>query len=321
MIGLSRSRVGRSRPRGRFGRTWAGAIAVAILSVGVGATAQASDGRVVRGAVAIDGYQRTYRLLVPHLAPGERFAGTVVVLHGGGSREAGATLAASVGFDAEATRHRLIAVYPDGRGGAFHAGHCCGTRSTRGDDVRFVMRLVAAVHRRYAVDARRTFATGFSNGAFLAYRLACQRSRRFLGVAAVAGSEVLRRCRPDRPVSVLHIHGREDHRVRFDGATLGRPWVPGAIELARRWRTRDRCPPGTTQRLRTPQLLVSQADGCRDGTQVRLVALENLGHTWPGADAAYGEPSPYNATAEIGRFFAGLPPRPAEIRRVHRKSE
>jgi polyhydroxybutyrate depolymerase len=164
--------------------------------------------------------------------------------------------------------------------------------------------------RRYPVDARRTFATGFSNGAFLAYRLACQQSGRFLGVASVAGTEVLRRCRPKRPVSVLHIHGRDDRRVRFEGAILGRPWVPGALELARRWRVRNHCPSGRTQTQRSLELLVSRTTGCRHDAQVQLVAIENFGHAWPGASAPYGEPSTYNATSEIGRFFASLTRRP-----------
>jgi poly(3-hydroxybutyrate) depolymerase len=63
-------------------------------------------------------------------------------------------------------------------------------------------------------------------------------------------------------------------------------------------------------------MLISQATGCRAGTQVRLVALEHFGHAWPAGDAPYGEPSAYDATAEIGRFFAGL-----RIRRDYRQSE
>jgi poly(3-hydroxybutyrate) depolymerase len=183
----------------RLGRASVVAFALAsasLHSVAAHASALTSDGDVVQGAVKVDGYQRGYRLFVPRLAAGERYAGTVVVLHGGGSRESGASIARSVGFDAEAAGRRLIAVYPDARGGRFHAGHCCGRRPTRGDDVRFVVRLLDRVQRRFPVDARRTFATGFSNGAFLAYRLACQQSNRFLGVASVGGTEVLRRAGP-----------------------------------------------------------------------------------------------------------------------------
>ncbi len=194
--------------------------------------AQSPDGSVVQATVQVDGQQRSYRLFRPRLRPGERYAGTAVVLHGGGRRESGASIASSVDFDAQATTGRLIAVYPDARGGRFHAGHCCGSRPARGDDVRFVVHLLALVQRRYRVDARRTFAAGFSNGAFLAYRLACQQSGRFLGVASVGGTEVLRRCRPDRPVSVLHIHGRDDRTVRFAGGILGRPWIPAASSPA-----------------------------------------------------------------------------------------
>jgi polyhydroxybutyrate depolymerase len=283
-------------------------IALASLAAGADghAAVQTSDGSVVRGAVEVDGQRRTYRLFVPRLTAGERYAGTVVVLHGGGRGESGATIATSVAFDAEAAGRRLIAVYPDAHGGRFHAGHCCGVRPTRGDDVRFVVRLVGLVQRRYTVEARRTFATGFSNGAFLAYRLACQQAHRFAAVASVGGTEVLRRCRPARPVSVLHVHGRDDRRVRFEGGILGHPWTPGALELVRRWRVRDRCPPGRTRTQRSPQLLISRTSGCRRGTQVQLVVLASFAHAWPGADPPYGRPSIYDATSEIGGFFAGV---------------
>ena len=299
-------------PRGQLARASAVAIVLAPLPAVARSdvAAQPPDGSVLQTTVKVDGQQRSYRLFHPRLRPGERYAGTVVMLHGGGRRESGASIASSVGFDAQAAAGRLIAIYPDARGGRFHAGHCCGSRAARGDDVRFVVRLLDLVQRRYRVDARRTFAAGFSNGAFLAYRLACQQSGRFLGVASVGGTEVLRRCQPDRPVSVLHIHGRDDRRVRFAGGILGRPWIPGALELARRWRVRNHCPRGRTQTQRSPELLISRTPGCRHATQVQLVALEDFGHAWPSAGAPYGEPSAYNASAEIGRFFAGLRRRP-----------
>lgn len=289
-------------------------LAVAVLAglpaAGPGhAAAPATDGSVVAGRMTVDGAQRTYRLFVPRLPAGERYAATVVVLHGGGPRESGAKIAQGSRFDAEATARRMIAVYPDALGGRFHAGHCCGDRPTRGDDVRFVLKLLDRVQRRYPVDARRTFATGFSTGAFMAYRLACQQSDRFLGVAPVAGTELLRRCRPARPVSVLHIHGREDPSVHFDGGILGAPWVRGAREVAARWRVRNHCPAGRTQVQRTPELKISRTTGCRAGTEVQLVALAGFGHGWPGGEPPYGDPSAYNATSEIGGFFAGLRPR------------
>jgi polyhydroxybutyrate depolymerase len=176
--------------------------------------------------------------------------------------------------------------------------------------VRFVVRLAALLARRYRLDARRTFATGFSNGAFLAYRLACQQSRLFLGIASVAGTQVLRRCRPRQPVSVLHIHGRDDHPTRFEGGILGRPWIPGALEVVARWRTRNGCRAGSTRTLRGAGLLVSRTTGCRQRSEVQLVALEDFGHAWPGAPGSYGAPSAYDATREIGRFFGELRPRP-----------
>ena len=67
-------------------------------------------------------------------------------------------------------------VYPDGLNRAWNAGGgCCGTPGSSGvDDVGFVESAGrGAVRRDVAVDARRIYVTGISNGGMMAYRLAC----------------------------------------------------------------------------------------------------------------------------------------------------
>jgi polyhydroxybutyrate depolymerase len=284
-----------------FRTTASAAFAVAALLLSA-VPAGAADHR--RGSIRVDGVERTYGLTVPARPPSGRYAGIVVVLHGGGTRETGERIRQAVGFDAAAERHGWIALYPDARGGRFHAGACCGTRPSRTDDVRLVKRLVKRVRRHHRVRADRVFATGFSNGGFLAYRLAC-RTRLLTAVAGVATTELIRRCRPPRPVSVLHVHARDDDTVRFEGRAAFKEWTLGAFALAERWRRRNRCPEGTTTREETGALLVTETAGCRRGTRVRLAVPTTGGHAWPGALPDYGPGSDaLDATAEIATFFA-----------------
>ena len=87
------------------------------------------------------------------------------------------------------------------------------------DDVDYLRALVSAIATRFRVDASRVFALGHSNGAAMAYRLACEAADTFAGVVAIAGSRVPARygCVPTRPVRLLHVHGTADDNVLYAG--------------------------------------------------------------------------------------------------------
>lgn len=74
-------------------------------------------------------------------------------------------------------------------GGAINGYNCVsGNACNNGvDDMAYVRALVGAVGTQLSVDAKRVFAAGFSNGAALTQRLACQRSDVFAAVAASLG--------------------------------------------------------------------------------------------------------------------------------------
>src|SRR5207244_2426435 len=81
-------------------------------------------------------------------------------------------------------REGAIVVFPNGttrfdsgRLATWNAGDCCAGAVKRGaDDVGFIRAVVADVQKRWSVDKRRVYATGMSNGAMMAYRLACSTS-------------------------------------------------------------------------------------------------------------------------------------------------
>lgn len=284
-------------------------VAVVVATAGpalVSGSAHASERS--RGVMRVDDHKRTYSLFVPSRAPRmAAYDGVVVALHPGGRRENGRRMEEAVDLNDQARRHGWIVIYPDALGGRFHAGECCGRRSSRTDDIRFVERLVQSAKRRYPIRRGRVFATGFSNGGFLVYRLACQ-TRLLTAVAAVAATELTRPCRPQRPVSIMHIHARDDRTVRFAGGTY-RKWAKGALGLVAQWRSRNDCPNGRTTRQRSPDLLISTTSGCSKRSRVVLVAPTRGGHAWPGAHPSYGPGAAgLDATGLIADFFSRTRP-------------
>lgn len=238
------------------------------------------------------GLTRTYLVHLPAGYDGKTALPLVLVLHGGGGDGAGT--ARLTGFSDVADREGFIVAYPDGVDRNWRDGReVVGQPEV--DDVGFLSALVEHLGRTYAVDPRRIYATGISNGALMSYTLACERAALFAAVGPVAGSmpEPLGpRCRPARPISIVQIHGTEDRFVPWDGGFViggrrGRVLsVPDTIAL---WAGLDGCPtaPRTVQepdRDRGDGTRVRRTGWgpCRDGTEVALYTVEGGGHTWPG---------------------------------------
>jgi polyhydroxybutyrate depolymerase len=276
------------------------ALVASVLALLAPSAGAAPGGSVLRGSLAVGGLTRTYRVFVPS-APMKK-APVVFVFHGGSGTGAG--VAAQTGFDAVAENKGFIAVYPDGIGRTWNAGLCCGASDRLDiDDVGFVTALLDRVERRYAIDRRRVYATGISNGGLFSYVLACRLPGRIAAVAPVAAT-LDTACAPSSPVSVLHVHGLDDQNIPFAGGVGPRgvtrvDWPPVRAGIDR-WRALDRCPSAGRTSIDGP-VTTSSWLPCRRGTEVRLVTIAGVGHTWPT--------EPYDAVPQIWRFFAAHPKR------------
>jgi polyhydroxybutyrate depolymerase len=114
------------------------------------------------------------------------------------------------------------------------------------DDAGYLNRLLDTLLADYPVDPQRIYIYGYSNGAFMAYRMACDYAERFAGIVAGAGATFsnAERCAPSVPVSVLHFHSITDEMILFNGGNLfpGFPTdYPGAIETIERWAGYNGC--------------------------------------------------------------------------------
>lgn len=254
--------------------------------------------------VTVAGMQREVRLYRPaHLSvPGA----VVVVLHGGGGSAASAE--AAYGWDRAAEEHGFVVAYPESDRASWNAGTCCGQASARNvDDVGFVVGVAQQVAREVSADPARTYLTGFSNGAMLSYRIACETGGVFAAVAPVSGTQLVP-CADPRPVSLLAIHGTADTSVPYQGGPgegVGDVDGPSAPSVNQRWRDIDRCDAPTEE---TSGVITRSSANCPEGRTVELITIAGGGHHWPGSVASGRNPSnaassSVDATEEIWAFF------------------
>lgn len=274
-------------------------------------------------AVDVNGQSRTYVVHVPRGADADKPMPLLLVLHGGGgnARE----MERLTGMSDLADRKGFLVVYPNGTGPiakerllTWNAGNCCGYALDHNmDDTAFLRRLIGKIQTERKVDSRRIFATGFSNGAGMAYRAGCGMSDILAGIAPVSGALSVDACAPRTPLSVIAFNGTADKHVPYSGGKPERqldrkhPRTDKSVAFAISfWKERDGCP-ASADRTQTGSIAREGYGPCRDGTAVELITIKGGGHAWPGGEkwAAWAdEPTrEIYANEAMWEFFAGHP--------------
>jgi polyhydroxybutyrate depolymerase len=247
--------------------------------------------------VEVEGVRRSYLVHVPPRYDPATATPVVLAFHGGAANAD--NMVVFSGLNEKADQAGFVVVYPAGSGRlqrllTFNAGNCCGHAAAANvDDVAFTRALLDDLAKVVNVDQRRVFATGMSNGAMMAYRLASELSDRIAAIAPVSGPMGTKECHPGRPVPVMHFHGDADEFAPFSGGKGRGPsgtdfysvqhsidaWVEanGCDTTPTVTRLADRQDDGTTVRR------VTYGSG-KAGAEVVLVVVEGGGHTWPGRD-------------------------------------
>lgn len=205
-------------------------------------------------------------------------------------------------MDATSEARGFIVAYPSGIAASWNAGQCCGTAWLDAvDDIQLVKDLIAKVSEEYCIDPKRIYATGMSNGGFIAHRIGCELADTIAAIAPVAGvlGVAPGACNPSRPMPVLHFHGTSDPLVPYGGGypvlkldmagTLNFRSVKDTVQT---WRNLNGC-------IGEPEILYAKADAicerwsdCSPGAEVTLCTIDRGGHTWPG-----GVPIPMGKTS------------------------
>ena len=228
----------------------------------------------------VDGVGRRWTTVVPAGGPASAL---VVVLHGVGGR--GADMR-SAGFEPLAAGKGVVLAYPDGVGGAWNDGRPGADPIVPGapvDDGRFLRMLIDETVARTGADARRVAVVGFSNGAVMASRLACDVADRVTAMALVAGTAgqgFEQSCRPARPLAVMLAAGVNDTIVPYAGGRIAnwgtkrRGYLAGVEELFTFWRAQNGCASTIT--------IGAEARGadCRSGGTVVRYRVSGTAHEW-----------------------------------------
>ena len=291
-------------------RRWLASVSV-ILALVAGAFAFPSAGPMVAGAAGAGGSPtaaRPYGLKVPTGYDGQHAIPLVVLLHGYTSN--GATQAAYFGLTAEADKGGFLLAYPDGTrdmlGNRFWnaTDACCDFFHTGVDDVAYLDAVIDEIAAKYPVDPARVFVVGHSNGAFMAHRYACDRASRVAAIVTLAGMQWKDQahCGAASPVSVLHVHGRNDGTINYEGGATPEGAYPGAVETVGDWARKDGCNgslAATGRKLDLDRTLAGDetveeaVTGCPAGAAVDLWTIEGGGHVpafneqWAGSIWAF----------------------------------
>ena len=240
------------------------------------------------------GGDRAVELKTPDALDEGRAYPLVLVLHGYGAN--GLVQTGFFQLNNLAKTNEALLLSPDGNvdrsGKQFWNADpaCCDFDNTGVDDVAYLGGLIDDVVAAWPVD--QVYVVGHSNGAFMGYRMACERADVITASALLAGNTTrsIADCAPAEPTSMLVRHGDADAVVPYDGmAPTDSPLElasAGAVESAARWRDYDTCSgsmPGAAMELEksTPgdnETLVETATGCPDGLGVELWTHQGAGH-------------------------------------------
>jgi polyhydroxybutyrate depolymerase len=177
-----------------------------------------------------------------------------------------------------ADTYDFIVAVPKGTGSwnalSWNAGSCCGYASSYNvDDVTFVSDMIDMISSGYCIDPARIFATGFSNGGMMSYRLACELSDRIAAVAPVAGDIRLAECNPPRPVPGIAFHGTADAVIPYS-------WALASVDASADF---NQCSDETEVVYQYGEVTCVAYKGCAQEATVEFCTIAGGGHNWPGA--------------------------------------
>ena len=269
-----------------------------------------SRAETMAGAIQVDGVERTWQLFVP---PGYR-EGTklplVLDLHGSGgtpegqSRTSGLTkLAAEKGFFVVNAAGKYT------RPGSNAQTWNVDLDPKGVDDVRFMRALIAHLQQRYSIDADRIYSTGFSGGARMSSRIACDLSDVVAAVGLVGGVRFPEQCAPKRPVAILALHSEDDEVNHFERrADSPTYWPEGVNAAISHWVSYYKCDGIPGERPIADGIVEFTYRGCVAGGDIVFIKSKGGGHTWPGSAAdKFGTPRKFSATEEVWEFFEKHP--------------
>jgi polyhydroxybutyrate depolymerase len=269
-------------------------------------------------AIKVEDSERFYIVHVPpNYSPSKEWP-VVVMFHGGGGTAEYAM--EETRWNTKADQEGFLAVFPEGtRPDPFQPARFYGNPQSWNDgserqsvgavernaaDVQFVSVMLSDIEARLNVDESRIYATGFSNGASMTFRVARELSTVFAAAAPVAGGDWLVNEVPKRSVPLLYMTGTADPLNPLDGGEIHIGKITFGTkapvqEMIGNWLKIDGCSEDGR--------VVYDKDGANGvayspagmPAEVVLYTIEGHGHYWPGGPTDLPESIAGNNTAKL----------------------
>jgi len=262
-------------------------------SDGTGPAWMARAGTDSSGSLDVDGLPRTWDIHLPPAYDGKTPLPLIIALHGGGL--SGKVHAYYSGLSDLADREGFIVVYPDGGvpaatpdGDMRKPNVWDAQLNGPEDDVDFLRALLAHLRATYPIAHGEVMVCGLSAGAIMSYRFALEAGDQVDCIASLAGTFIWNKragepkppATPVAKVSVLAIHGKLDKSVPYDGVENDHVRVWATQRTVTFWAGCDGYA-GDPVAERQGDLLTQTWSGNPDGTEVRLITLDQGTHGLP----------------------------------------
>ncbi|MCI2108344.1 MAG: alpha/beta hydrolase-fold protein [Bacteroidales bacterium] len=242
------------------------------------------------------GSVRTYCMYIPQSAKAD--APLIVYTHGYGAKKSWRE-----NLNAAAERHGFAVCYPmgspdvKGKLGWFVA-YPSQSNMDRHEE-KFLAALLKEVCKRFNLSRENVFLTGMSNGGDLCYQIIYTKPDLFKAYASVAGLtfEYAYKNKLTKPVSLLEIHGNNDHTSMWTGDHENTggwgPYIPVPLAVAA-IAANNRCTTMSSESIPSlsdpaRKITITTYDGSPSGKEVVLYEVDGGTHCWHDKDIDTGE--------------------------------
>ena len=208
-------------------------------------------------------------------------------------------------FKEQADKDTFIVIYPQGYFYGDKGTTGWNTESEGINDVAFIESIIDWVGRNYNAQLNEVYVTGFSNGGFMSYHLACNLSEKIAAIAPVAGlmgNYTYDTCSPLHPTPLIHIHGKQDQSISIDGSYYYRALEEshasaGVMTL---WQAYNRCTELSHERLYDDDGVelgvLNKWTNCLHRAEINYWIISDQGHEWDGS-------SPFDTSQTVWNFL------------------
>ena len=238
--------------------------------------------------------ERTAKLRLPGNYDGTTKLPLVVALHGYSSGGAGIAWTLELHDSVHENGHILL--LPSGTLDYTllrywnATGACCNFYSEGPDDVEWLTSLIDEAIEHHGADPDKVILLGYSNGAFMAHRMACERGDRIHTIISLAGAtyDNFEDCAVTGYPNILNIHGTSDAVIYYEGGgiLLAVENYPSASKTTKSWAVRSGCDEEATYLGNLDLIWDSDYEttdlehlNCAAGNHVALWKIDGGGHT------------------------------------------